>query len=811
VVGEEKAKETLNGYIASGEEIFDYFAREVFESQPKEVQEFLLKTSILEEITPEICKEVLEIGNAQEILEYLLEEHIFISTFEGYFKYHPLFRNFLFEYLRRWEDSQKIHRLIEKTAWYFHQKRDYIKAIELFLKMGNYKKVVPLIEQFGETSILSSRDYLLLSWIKQIPGEILKGSPKLIIFYAEAILWSGIQKEAINYFKKAVGIYRKRGDKIGLARAYIGEAQIKSNQGKIVSTIRLINKALKLLGNRVDRLKIRAFSLLGGQYFKLGQLAKTRECVTNALKLARHLSDRYELMILNNLGAVNHELGYIWEAEMNYKEVIKKSKSLSSPGNTITYCNLARISFLQNRLEDSFQYITTALDIARKINDKKGEIIALATMAEYYYEKKNYEEALKFLFEATEKNSSLGDEVLRQKILYDMAEVYLMKGNIYKSFSAIEQAIVGARRINNFFALPVFLLTKAKIKLEQEKYKEAEELLIECRTLCERQKRYFHLMEILFYSGKCSLLQEKFDKAKDDFLRMMDLIQEFEYDFYLKKIETTESRIIQFLIEEKIHIDYLQSVLGKITIQPKINVHLLGNLMVYIGNREVSDAAWKTEKIRSIFAYLIMNRKRGMSSEELMTTFYPDLDRNKASQNIRWAIYVIRQIFGKDFLNYQAKMYHVNPLVKVWVDIEEFDKKVKEAARSNKSSEKIQTILEILDLYRGDFLYNVYDSWTDEPRGYYSSKFMELLETTAEYYFIKEDFSLSLRYYNRIVQKDELNEKAYARLMEINYALGKKNEVVKIYKTMRKKFEEAGLPIGIEAQRVYQKLHILKP
>ena len=119
-MGETQIKETLNGYVASGEELFSYFAREVFEHQPNKVQTFLLKTSFLERMEPELCNQLLNIKNSRAILKKLEDEHIFTTQIgSGTYNYHHLFQNFINGLARQIYKTAEIKKLYTKIADYF--------------------------------------------------------------------------------------------------------------------------------------------------------------------------------------------------------------------------------------------------------------------------------------------------------------------------------------------------------------------------------------------------------------------------------------------------------------------------------------------------------------------------------------------------------------------------------------------------------------------------------------------------------------------------------------------------------------------
>ena len=84
--------------------IVDYLMSEVLIDQPKVVQEWLLKTSILERFSLELCEAVLDIPptgadfNGRQFLDQISEQNLFIIPLDQqqiWYRYHHLFSDFL--------------------------------------------------------------------------------------------------------------------------------------------------------------------------------------------------------------------------------------------------------------------------------------------------------------------------------------------------------------------------------------------------------------------------------------------------------------------------------------------------------------------------------------------------------------------------------------------------------------------------------------------------------------------------------------------------------------------------------------------
>jgi LuxR family maltose regulon positive regulatory protein len=102
-------------------EVASYFTEEVLERQPPAVQEFLLETSVLTELTPGLCALVTGRDDAGEFLARAAREELFVVPLGeqvSHYRYHHLFAEMLQAELacRRPGRLQESHRLV--ASWY---------------------------------------------------------------------------------------------------------------------------------------------------------------------------------------------------------------------------------------------------------------------------------------------------------------------------------------------------------------------------------------------------------------------------------------------------------------------------------------------------------------------------------------------------------------------------------------------------------------------------------------------------------------------------------------------------------------------
>ena len=126
--------------------VADYLADEVLARQPREVQEFLLDTSVLRRMSGELCDAVTGRNDSQRILERLERSGLFVIRLDDrrhWFRYHSLLRDLLRYELRAADRARQVERLRRAAAWHIEHNDleiagDYLVAAELWDELVDF-------------------------------------------------------------------------------------------------------------------------------------------------------------------------------------------------------------------------------------------------------------------------------------------------------------------------------------------------------------------------------------------------------------------------------------------------------------------------------------------------------------------------------------------------------------------------------------------------------------------------------------------------------------------------------------------------
>ena len=98
---------------------------------------FMLRVSIMDELTPDFCNAIVGRSDSAETLSALVRENVFISVDnENVYRFHHLFRDFLRLTLES-EPKRLRDELYKKSGDWFFKRADYYRAVECYIKCDN--------------------------------------------------------------------------------------------------------------------------------------------------------------------------------------------------------------------------------------------------------------------------------------------------------------------------------------------------------------------------------------------------------------------------------------------------------------------------------------------------------------------------------------------------------------------------------------------------------------------------------------------------------------------------------------------------
>ena len=183
----------IAGFAGDDRYIVDYLAEEVLQRQPEHVQQFLLRTSILDRLSGPLCDAVTGQNGGQATLVALERGNLFLIPLDDrrrWYRYHQLFADVLQARLLDEQPTEVPELHLRASAWY-EQNGERGEGIRHALAAKDFDRAADLVELAIPDMRRSRQEATLLGWLKALPDDAVRPRPVLSVGFAGASLLGG--------------------------------------------------------------------------------------------------------------------------------------------------------------------------------------------------------------------------------------------------------------------------------------------------------------------------------------------------------------------------------------------------------------------------------------------------------------------------------------------------------------------------------------------------------------------------------------------------------------------------------------------
>ena len=158
--------------------MFDYLVSEVLDEMPAELRDFLLRCSVLPELSARRCAAVSGDARAVERLEAIERRGLFVSVIderEPTLRLHDLFRDFLADRLRR-EHADELPLLLRRAA---ADEGDPVRRIDYLAGAGAWAEAEAVLCRIGPEMLAAGAVPQVLHLLERFPPSLREDSPAL--------------------------------------------------------------------------------------------------------------------------------------------------------------------------------------------------------------------------------------------------------------------------------------------------------------------------------------------------------------------------------------------------------------------------------------------------------------------------------------------------------------------------------------------------------------------------------------------------------------------------------------------------------
>ena len=408
-----QGREDISGFIqdlkGDNRYILDYLMEEVLKIQTEEIKEFLLQTSILEQMSAPLCNAVLNRNDSQLILESLEKNNMFViplDTGRNWYRYHHLFADLLKQRLHH-EGKSDIDELHEKASDWFEQHNMFDFAIGHALTVQNHKKCIQLIGASVEKMWENGQHTAILKYGDMLPVELIRTNAEFCLYYAWILISAGqIQKaefllesaeqETKNSIQESDSItgklqyFNKLLGKISVAFAYLNSYEKHSE--KIFDSCKT---ALEYLSDDDPFWYSWAWFSYGIAHFSNGDLFRSNDAFQKAFVYGKKSGNVYLIStIISRMADTEQQFGNYRSAYekctelltlmrvKGYEEITKTDWRYTS-----VYLNMAYTHYMWAEIDKAYENVKIAHSLCKKGSDIMLEALVLLFYSFVLYER----------------------------------------------------------------------------------------------------------------------------------------------------------------------------------------------------------------------------------------------------------------------------------------------------------------------------------------------------------------------------------------------------------------------------------------
>lgn len=376
--GHQDATGFIKSFTGNHHFVLDYLLEEVLHRQSEKVQQFLLRTALLDRMCDTLCDAVVEDigGRGKETLAYLERANLFVIPLDNerrWYRYHHLFADLLRQRLLQSLIAAEIPHLHKRASLWYEAHRLDAEAFHHAVASQDVDHAARLVE--GEGMPLPFRGVIMpvLHWLDSLPQHELDARPALWVIYASTLLFAnrvmGVEEklQSAEAALQRVVLNEKNRDLIGHIASIRATLAVAFNDGDTIMTQSL--RALEYLHPHNLPVRTATIWTLAHAHLLHGNLAIAKQGYSEALAISESIGHHIILLMsiigLGNVQEAENDLDLAMES---YQRAIQLAGDPPRLVACVPHLGLARIFLKRGDFESAQLHGEIAYPLARQLN-----------------------------------------------------------------------------------------------------------------------------------------------------------------------------------------------------------------------------------------------------------------------------------------------------------------------------------------------------------------------------------------------------------------------------------------------------------
>ena len=716
------------------EALHSYLFCECIRHLSPEVIGFLKSSSCFEELDPKMLDAVLNRKNARLLLESLIARGIFtIKTEGGYYRYHPLFR----EYLLSLEDTDRKKLLQRDAAEYYLGEERYQRAAGYAISSNDRDLLRRIILVSYKDSIRSGSFHGLRTWFAALGEEAVGLDLDLLVAKGALLSCIGNFTEAKICLDKAIPQLDEKNADLYI-EAMVHKARVLRNFVSFEESNALLDVLILRLDGMDSELSYR---VVIEKIYNLCWNSQVDEAYDLSYRMTEACANAGNLRVLawyeRYLSVIHYVAGRMKDSVRCYERSLEIPEAERRQLELHSVDVYAAKAYQMLGLRDkAVGLLTDGLERLRSSGHYEELWLGYLFAAEIHYQNTTIDRMNGGgqSYETTIKYFTLADEYAP---LYRKAEFHLVWAKLQKNIYGLmfaegdNERLIGEifediPRVSDHFKtvaygrLYNYFGSVSDFGRAAECAKRSIEIGERSNTMMVATMAYGFLARIALANGE----KEKAAGLVRRFLQLCDAYGIYEYF----RMRSAYNLILQFAYDSGIETDFVKRMMEFSGCRAKkAYIKMLGDFSVFAYDDRRAVLKLRTRKERELLAFLLDAGAEGVTKEQIYNALWYESESNDIKKLIGVNLAQIKKDLAAlgiaDPIRNQEKRYSIR-MDEIATDAALFEEAVSDFRRQKSAA----SAAKVLSLYGGEYLSGFEAHWTLRKCAVFGLAYREALE-----------------------------------------------------------------------------------
>ena len=810
--------------------LIDYLANEVIDREAPNVRDFLVRTSVLDELSPAICDHILGGVGARTVLQELSQSNpLVIKTGEDSYVLHSLLREHLKQELNaNFGGKTGLHL---KAATWFQETGRWMDSFDHFLLAGREDDAAVVADKAVNGLVEQGLWVTICEKLKRLPGATLAEHPHLLLGLARAHGELGEPDKHLKLSDDALKAFGESGDGLGCSRSLLSKVMALRLKGMARPALDLALEALSQLEqSQAPSADVAAANYQVGMcYLGIGILKEARAHLNEATKYFESVGDTAQSSSGHHyLGVACKDAGEIQTAIIELDAAARGWQQLGNQSRLASCLNTYGGLYYETGIYDlALEFLNRSNGICEDFDLTRVRSYVLTSIARVLSSSANVEQAISSFEQGLEIAANLNDAHLLSCAKGEMARAKGLMGETAQAARLIDEALLLTRHLGESMQEGSQLAIRGEIFLASGDLSEAEADLIAASEILDRNSGMWEQAGAVLLLGVVHLRQGRTTLAKENIEDAARLAQALGHHGFVRRLGPIAEEALVFACKDSALAQTFESALfdlrtGKHVSEisqeaikpdptkvskPTIVAFGFGRTEVYTDGKIVSASQWRSSKAKEMFFYLATNQGP-VTKDRLIEDLWPDRSPGSVESSLRSTLFRLRHALYFDVVQSAAKFLCLDANANLTYDVNRFRSLIHQAGNLSRTNPVKENMLsEAISIYEGPFVEEFYSDWTIRARETLETAAVEAGLSAAEVQTEIGHLEDAVRTLSRVVELDHLNEVALCQLMNSLILIQRPASAVRAYRDFEQLISrEMGLRPGGKLRSLFESL-----